>query len=312
MIKVIMDCDPGHDDVFALLTLLAHPEKVDVLGFTTVVGNQTLAKVTDNLLRVLTLIQSDVPVSAGASVHLNGLTYVQPGAHGESGLDGAALPSAKRQVTGIHAVEWIYETLKNSSEKIILIPTGPLTNIALLLQKYPEIKSKIAYITLMGGSVYRGNVTSQAEFNIWADPEAAKIVFESGLPITMSGLEVCHAASLLHEEVDLFKSERPVSKMVHGLLGFFNAFAKNLNQPGSPMFDVCPVMHLLYPELFIGEPMKIDIEVNGTHTRGKTVADTRLWADPKETNTFVLMDVDRPAFIQHFIEAVKIIDARLV
>jgi pyrimidine-specific ribonucleoside hydrolase len=312
MIKVIMDCDPGHDDVFALLTLLAHPEKAEVLGFTTVVGNQTLAKVTDNLLRVLTLIQSEVPVSAGAEVHLNGMTYVQPGAHGDSGLDGAALPLSKRKVTGKHAVEWIYETLKTSSEKIVLIPTGPLTNIALLLQKYPEIKSKIAYITLMGGSVYRGNVTSQAEFNIWADPEAAKIVFESGLPITMSGLEVCHAASLLHEEVDLFKSEQPVSHMVYGLLGFFNAFAKKLNQPGSPMFDVCPVMHLLYPELFKGEPMKIDIEVNGTHTRGKTVADTRLWADPKEANATVLMDVDRPAFIQKFIEAVKIVDGRLV
>lgn len=311
MIKVIMDCDPGHDDVFALLTLLAHPEKAEVLGFTTVVGNQTLAKVTDNLLRVLTLIKSKVPVSAGASVHLNGMTYVQPGAHGDSGLDGAALPIADRHVTGIPAVEWIKETLEKSSEKIVLIPTGPLTNIAELLTKYPHVKNKIEKITLMGGSVYRGNVTSMAEFNIWADPEAAKIVFESGLPLIMSGLEVCHAGSLLHEEVDQFDTGEPVSTMVHGLLGFFNAFAKKLNQPGSPMFDVCPVMHLLYPELFTGEQMKVEIEVGGTLTRGKTVCDTRLWADPKENNALVLMDVDRPVFIQRFVEAVRITDERI-
>jgi pyrimidine-specific ribonucleoside hydrolase len=111
--------------------------------------------------------------------------------------------------------------------------------------------------------------------------------------------------------VDQFETGEPVSTMVHGLLGFFNAFAKKLNQPGSPMFDVCPIMHLLYPELFKGEPMKVDIEVNGTLTRGKTVCDTRLWADPKEANALVLMDVDRPAFIQRFVDAVRITDARI-
>ena len=311
MISILMDCDPGHDDIFALLTAIAHPEVFEILGFTTVAGNQTVEKVTDNLLRVLSYIDYDSPVSMGAKSALNGRTFVQPQAHGESGMDGPLLPTASKTVTGLDAVIWMKNLLISHSRKITIVATGPLTNIARLLTDYPEVKEHIDSIAIMGGSLYSGNITSMAEFNIYVDPEAAKIVFNSGCEIIMSGLEVCQAAMINHDEIDRFNHSGKVSKLVYELLDFYSLYAKKLNQPGSPLFDLCPIMHLIMPEIFTSIVCQVDVETEGRLTRGKTVADLRSWADTMLPNAEVLIDVKRQDFINEFVSSMSLLDNKV-
>lgn len=306
--KVLFDCDPGHDDIFALCALLAHPEQFELLGCTTVAGNQTVEKVTDNLLKVLSYLDRKVEVSVGASCSLDGKTYVQPVAHGQSGMDGPNLPEAKFSVTGLDAVEWMYQTLSAQQDKVTVVATGPLTNVAMLLMKYPSMKNRIDRIALMGGSLYSGNITSQAEFNIYVDPQAAKVVFASGIEITMSGLEVCHRAMILHSEIDRFNTKGKAARLMYELLEFYSRYAKHLGQPGSPLFDLCPVVELLVPELFTSVELFVDVETQGELTRGKTVGDVRSWADKRKINAKVLIDVDRQAFIDVFVENARILD----
>ncbi len=311
MISILMDCDPGHDDIFALLTAIAHPEVFEILGFTTVAGNQTVEKVTDNLLRVLSYIDYDAAVSMGAKGSLNGQTFVQPQAHGESGMDGPLLPIASKKVTGIDAVIWMKNQLINHPQKITIVATGPLTNVARLLIDYPEVKAHIESIAIMGGSLYSGNITSMAEFNIYVDPEAAKIVFNSGCKIIMSGLEVCHAAMINHDEIDRFNHAGKVSKLVLELLDFYSLYAKKLKQPGSPLFDLCPIMHMITPEIFTSIECQVDVETEGVLTRGKTVADLRLWADTSKSTTQVLIDVQRQEFINEFVRSMELLDKKV-
>ena len=306
--KIIFDCDPGHDDIFALCALLAHPERFDLLGCTTVAGNQTVEKVTDNLLRVLSYLHRKVDVSIGAPCSLDGRTFVQPVAHGESGMDGPMLPESTLSVTGVDAVEWIHQTILEQSSPVTIVATGPLTNIANLLSHYPSIKNRVERIAMMGGSLYSGNITSQAEFNIYVDPQAAKVVFASGIPITMSGLEVCHQAMILHSEIERFNTDGKASTLTFELLEFYSRFAKHLGQPGSPLFDLCPVVELLYPHLFTSVDLFVDVETQGELTRGKTVGDVRGWADKSKVNAKVLIDVDRQAFIDVFVENARILD----
>lgn len=306
--KVLFDCDPGHDDIFALCALLAHPQRFELLGCTTVAGNQTVEKVTDNLLKVLSHLDRKVEVSVGASCSLDGKTHVQPVAHGQSGMDGPNLPEAKFSVTGLDAVEWMYQTLSAQQDKVTVVATGPLTNVAMLLMKYPSMKNRIERIALMGGSLYSGNITSQAEFNIYVDPQAAKVVFASGIEITMSGLEVCHRAMILHSEIDRFNTKGKAARLMYELLEFYSRYAKHLGQPGSPLFDLCPVVELLVPELFTSVELFVDVETQGELTRGKTVGDVRSWADKRKINAKVLIDVDRQAFIDVFVENARILD----
>ena len=196
MTDIILDCDPGHDDAIALLLALASPE-VRLLGVTTVSGNQTLEKTTANAIRVLDHVgRDDVPVAAGAARPLVRERHVAAEVHGETGLDGPDLPPPSREPEPTHAIDWIAQTLEASSTPVTLVPTGPLTNIALFLARYPELGTKLERVVLMGGAVGEGNVTPAAEFNIWADPEAAHVVFASGLDLTMVGLDVTHKALL--------------------------------------------------------------------------------------------------------------------
>ena len=191
-IPIILDCDPGHDDAIALLLALASPE-LDLLGVTIVHGNQTLEKTTANALRVLDLAgRADVPVAAGAGRPLSRELTVASHVHGDSGLDGPALPPAGRAPLGEHAVDFMARTIAASSTPVTLVPTGPLTNIALLLERTGG--ANVERIVLMGGAIAEGNMTPAAEFNIWADPEAARWVFESGIDVTMVGLDVTHQA----------------------------------------------------------------------------------------------------------------------
>lgn len=308
MRKVIFDCDPGHDDIFAFCLIASHREEFELLGCTTVAGNQTVDKVTDNLCRVMDYLQLDYPIARGSSQSMSGETFVQPEAHGESGMDGPILPISNRKVESLDAVTWMKKIISQQTEPITMIATGPLTNIGRLLSDFPEIKNKISQISLMGGSIYSGNITPSAEFNIYVDPMAADIVFKSGIPIVMSGLEVCNETMLMHDEINLFNRNGAASKLIFDLLGFYSQYAIKLDQPGSPLFDLVPVAHLLRPDLFVSELHHIEIETEGLLTKGKTVADLRLWADSSKYNAQVLMTADRSAVIQLFLDSIAILD----
>jgi pyrimidine-specific ribonucleoside hydrolase len=200
--RIIVDCDPGHDDAIALLLALASPE-LELLGVTTVSGNQTLAKTTANAIRVLDhLGRRDVPVAAGAPRPLARERHVAADVHGETGLDGPELAPPAREPVPEHAIDWIATTLAAAPSPVTLVATGPLANVALLLARHPGVEPKLERIVLMGGAIAEGNVTPAAEFNIWADPEAAQRVFSSGLDVAMVGLDVTHRALLRQADVD--------------------------------------------------------------------------------------------------------------
>ncbi|MFS8540486.1 MAG: nucleoside hydrolase, partial [Tissierellales bacterium] len=199
--NIIIDCDPGHDDVMAILLALANQDKLNILGVTTVAGNQTLEKVTLNLRKLYTYLGISTPAASGAARPIIRELVLGSDVHGESGLDGWDFPEPTFQLDSTNAVTFLREKIMNAEGKVTLVPVGPLTNIGLLFSVFPEVKEKIEAISLMGGSIYAGNHTPHAEFNIYVDPEAAKVVFDSGIPIIMSGLEVTHKASITEEEI---------------------------------------------------------------------------------------------------------------
>jgi inosine-uridine nucleoside N-ribohydrolase len=220
MTTVILDCDPGHDDAIALLLALASPE-LDLLGVTTVSGNQTLEKTTANAIRVLDHVgRAELPVSAGAPRPLVRERHTAAEVHGETGLDGPNLPPPSRDPEPTHAIDWIATAVAGSAEPVTLIPTGPLTNIALLLARYPELEARIERIVLMGGAIGEGNTTPAAEFNIWVDPEAAHRVFESELDVTMVGLDVTHQALMTPVHAERLRAAGRAGTLVAELYDF--------------------------------------------------------------------------------------------
>lgn len=306
-IPIIIDCDPGHDDAIAILLALAHPEQLDIRGITTVGGNQILDKITDNALKVLSFVNADIPVAKGAAAPLLGKLVTGEVAHGESGMDGPNLPPSKFRPVEQGAVEFMLNIIRSSQEKITLVPTAPLTNIALLITAYPEIKDRIEKISLMGGGLAYGNVTATAEFNIFVDPEAARIVFESGIPIVMSGLDVTDKAAIFEDDIIELKRRGPVSVMVGELLDFYSIYGKKMGYVGNALHDPCAIAWLLHPELFQSEQLYVTVETEGKLTRGMTVADRR--KKPEHTaNTEVLLNVDREAFIKLLFDALERLD----
>jgi pyrimidine-specific ribonucleoside hydrolase len=304
-IPVILDCDPGHDDALAITLALARPE-LDVLGITTIGGNSTLANTTRNALRVLALLgRPDVPVAAGPDQPLVRPLETAPQVHGVSGLDGADLPEPVSAPRPEGALEFLRATLVASREPVVLIPVGPLTNIALLLRTYPGLAPKIAGISLMGGSMGAGNWTPAAEFNIWVDPEAARIVFRSGLPITMHGLDVTHKALMGLPEVERLETlGTPVARVFADLLRFFTRFhIEKYGTADTPIHDAVAVAHVALPGLVTTRRYHVDVETSGELTRGRTVVDHR--GQPGATpNVDVALDIDRSAFAELVIEAV--------
>lgn len=230
-LPVILDCDPGHDDAIALILALASPE-LKVLAVTTSAGNQTQEKTLNNALRILTLLgRDDIPVAAGAPKPLARELIIADNVHGESGLDGPTLPDPAFAPQAMTALELMVKCLRESPEPVTLVPTGPLTNIALLLAAYPELKPNIARIVLMGGAAGAGNWTPAAEFNIYVDPEAADMVFQSGIPITMCGLDVTHEAQVMDEDIARVRAiANPVARCVAGLLDFFMIYHRDPKQ----------------------------------------------------------------------------------
>ena len=304
-IPVIIDCDPGHDDALAITLALARPE-LDVLGITTIGGNSTLANTTRNALRVLALLgRTDVPVAAGPDQPLVRPLETAPQVHGVSGLDGADLPEPASEPRPEGALEFLRSTLAAAPAPVTLIPVGPLTNIGLLLRTYPAIAEKIAGISLMGGAMGAGNWTPAAEFNIWVDPEAARIVFRSGLPITMHGLDVTHKALMgLPEAERLDAVGTRVGHVFADLLRFFTRFhVEKYGTDQTPIHDAVAVAHVALPGLVTTRRYHVDVETTGDITRGRTVVDDR--GQPGEPpNVDVALDIDRAAFADLVIEAV--------
>ena len=301
-IPVILDGDPGHDDAIAW-TLARASRELNILAVTSCCGNQTIEKTTYNALRVCTLIGLDAPVGRGCPHPLAGPIMNAPSVHGESGLDGPALPEPDRDASPLGAVELMARTLRESPEPVTIVATGPETNVAALLLSHPELKPKIARISLMGGGIATGNWTPAAEFNILVDPEAAKIVFSSGVPILMAGLDVTEKALVFPEDFRRIAAlGNPVSDIVSKWLEFFYIFHRSIGYAGAPMHDPCAVMALIHPELFGAERMHVEIETAGQYCRGATVGD-RTGRPGPEKNAEVLMDVDRAAFADRLVEA---------
>ncbi|MCO4199013.1 pyrimidine-specific ribonucleoside hydrolase RihA [Aeromonas hydrophila] len=309
-LPVILDCDPGHDDAIALILALASPE-LKVLAVTTSAGNQTPDKTLNNALRILTLLgRDDIPVAAGAPKPLARELIIADNVHGESGLDGPRLPDPAFAPVAMTALELMAKCLRESPEPVTLVPTGPLTNIALLLAAHPALKSKIARIVLMGGAAGPGNWTPAAEFNIYVDPQAADMVFKSGLPITMCGLDVTHEAQVMDEDIERVRAiTNPVAQCVAGLLDFFMIYHRDPKWgfAGAPLHDPCTIAWLLAPALFHGVECRVDIETGGTHTSGMTVVD-RYGLTGKAANALVLLGLDRAGFIDLLVTRLRAFD----
>lgn len=301
---IILDCDPGHDDAIALILAAASPE-LELLAVTTSAGNQTPDKTLRNALRVLTLIgRTDIPVAGGAHKPISRELIIADSVHGESGLDGPELPEPAFAPVGEHGVALMAEKILGSKQPVTLVPTGPLTNIALLLATYPECKDNIEQIVLMGGSAGAGNWSPAAEFNILVDPEAADIVFRSGLPVVMHGLDVTHKAQMMAEDIERIRAidNRP-AQVVAELLDFFMLYHRDPKWgfEGAPLHDPCTIAYLINPELFSCIDTWVGVETKGEHTQGMTVVD-RYQLSGNEPNAKVAMDLDRPGFVDLLVE----------
>ncbi|HEX5850767.1 MAG TPA: nucleoside hydrolase [Rubrobacter sp.] len=296
---VILDVDPGHDDAVAMMLACGHPD-LDLLAVTTVAGNVSLDKTTRNALRVLSLIGcDDVPVGMGASGPLERPLYTAEDIHGESGLDGPEeIPDAGFGPDERDAVALLSDTIRASSEPVTLIPLGPLTNIALLLREHRDLQDRIAGISLMGGSMGLGNTTPAAEFNIYVDPEAAREVFESGLPITMVGLDVTHQAGAGPEERERLRATGRVGGVVAGFLDFFaSTYERSFGFDSPPLHDPVAVAAVVEPALLETRPMRVDVECESDLTRGETVCDFH-GVTGKRPNAEVGVELDREGFFE--------------
>ena len=295
-IPVILDVDPGHDDAVAIMLACGAPA-LDLLAVTTVAGNVPLEKTTRNALRVLSLIgHTDVPVAAGASSPLHRPLSTAEDIHGESGLDGPEIPDSSFEPDERGAPDLIADTLRQAREPVTLIPTGPLTNVATFLREYPELKDRVAHISLMGGSIGLGNTTPAAEFNVYVDPEAARQVFDSGLPVTMSGLDVTHQAGAGPVERENLRSLGQVGGVVAELLEFFAGTYERIYGFGvPPLHDPVAVAAVLEPRLLKTRPMRVDVECESELTRGETVCDF-YGVSGKPPNAEVGVELDREGF----------------
>jgi inosine-uridine nucleoside N-ribohydrolase len=301
---ILLDCDPGHDDAIALLLALASPE-LELLGVTTVAGNQTLEKTTANALRVLELVgRGDVPVAAGADRPLARELFIAAYVHGESGLDGPALPEPQSAPVDQHAVDFLAERILACDRPVTLVPVGPLTNVALLLARHPEAVENVERIVIMGGAVAEGNVTPAAEFNIYVDPEAAWRVFRSGVSVTMIGLDVTHKALMMPSHVQRLRASGDVGRFVAELHDFFVQYhRRTYGTEGAPIHDAVAVAQVLRPGIVETLHRHVDVDCESRLCRGRTVVD--LWRRTgEEPNAEVGVDIDAAVFLELLCERI--------
>lgn len=274
--NIIMDCDPGHDDAVALIIAGAKISPLNILAVTTVAGNQSVDKNTINALNVLDIMnRGDIPVSTGATRPLIKEASFAESIHGESGLDGPTLPKVPTlKASSKHGVSVIIDEVQQSTQPVTLVATGPLTNIAMALIQEPSIVNNIKEIVIMGGGTF-GNWTPTAEFNIWVDAEAARRVFESGIPIIVFGLDVTHQLLADDQVIHRFSQiNNKVSNLVVDLLKFFKStYKEQFDMDGGPIHDACTILYLLKPEIFNLQHTYIQIEDSSPLTYGTMSVD---------------------------------------
>ena len=299
---VILDGDPGHDDAIGWVLAATCPE-FDIKAITTVAGNQTLEKVTYNARRIAALLHLDIEVAKGRNKPLCADLIIAPNFHGETGLDGPALPEPHMPLSNLSAIEMMAKVLRESEEKVTIITTGAQTNVAALLLAHPELKEKIELISTMGGGLRNGNWTSGAEFNILVDPEAAYVVAHSGLPLQMCGLDVTERALVYPEDWERIRAlNNPVAKVVAEWFDFFFIHVKSLGWAGATTHDPCAVMSIVHPEIFDIRDYYVDIELQGKYCRGATVADYN-GSTGNKPNFRCVVDLDRQKFVDYLVEA---------
>ena len=305
--KIILDCDPGHDDAIALLLAHGNPD-IELVAVTTVHGNQTIEKVTRNALAVATVAGiTGVPFAAGAHRPLVRVAEVAESIHGDSGLDGPVLPEPAFAAEDRHAVDLIIDTImKNEPGTITLVPTGALTNIALAVRKEPRIVGRVKEVVLMGGGYHVGNWSASAEFNIVIDPEAAHIVFNEPWKLTMVGLDLTHQALATPDVVQRITAiDTAPARFVVELLDFFTHSYKDAQGfDFPPVHDPCAVALVIDPSVMTVVRVPLDIELTGTLTLGMTVADFRN-AAPEDCTTHAATQLDHAKFWALIIDALE-------
>ncbi|AWK07675.1 pyrimidine-specific ribonucleoside hydrolase RihA [Streptomyces spongiicola] len=311
-VPIILDCDPGHDDALAILLAAGDPA-VDLLAITTVAGNQVLEKTTLNARRVCTVAGiTDVPVAAGCARPLLGRLQIADDVHGESGLDGPSFGAPTVDTVPEHAVDLMYRILTRHPEPVTLVPTAPLTNIALLLTRYPDVAAHIREIVLMGGSTERGNRTPAAEFNIFVDPEAADIVFRSGLPVTMCGLNVTHQALVTPEVLARLEGlDTDLGRVCAELMTFFaGTYRRSRGFSAPPLHDPVAVARVVDPAIVDCAEASVAVELRGAFTRGATVVDLHRHLD-RPVNARVAVGLDQERFWDRVVAAVDTLGRRV-
>jgi len=298
--KVILDTDPGIDDAVALAVALSH-EEIELKLITTVAGNVSLDKTTKNVLRLLGFFGKNVPVACGAVKPLVKCLEDASDIHGDTGLNGYDFPEPTNTPIKLHAVEAMKNVISKSKDPIDLVTIGPLTNIALLFSMYPECKGNIKRIVMMGGSASRGNHTPVAEFNICVDPEAAKIVFQSGVAIVMCGLDVTNQAILLPADIEVIKKMNRTGKMLYSL---FQNYRGGSLTTGLKMHDLCAVAYLVRPDLFNTQDCFVDVETGGVYSAGCTIVDLKN-KFKKAKNATVCLEINVVEFRRWFIDRLK-------
>lgn len=302
-IPILMDCDPGHDDAIAIILALSS-EKLNVLGITTACGNQTIEKTTRNAQGICEFLgRRDIPIARGRKAPLLTPVYTAGIAHGESGLDGPKLPEPTAPLQEESAVVFLAKKLAESVEPVVLVPTGPLTNIAVLILCYPQLIPKIDKIVLMGGSVVSGcSGRGASEFNIMVDPYAADIVYTSGIPIVMMGLDVTNFTTIGFDEKEKFRRTGRVGTLVADLADYFGRGFEMVGWCGVPIHDACTIAYLIDPSLFTMKEMNVRIDLNGEFTMGSTVGDY-YGVEGQEANALVGLASDRERFVDLLLEA---------
>jgi inosine-uridine nucleoside N-ribohydrolase len=291
--RIVLDCDPGHDDVVAITVAALHTH---LLAITTVAGNAPLDRTTYNACVMRDLLGLDAPVHSGAARPLVAEQHSATFVHGESGLDGADLPEPSRGADGVDAVEVIVETCR-ANEGTWIVATGPLTNVALALRAAPDLAERIAGVSLMGGGTF-GNRSAAAEFNIWADPEAAAIVFGCGAPLVMAGLDVTHQLLVTPTRIaDVDALDGRLAAVLADLFRFFSStyMRRHDDIAGAALHDPLAVLALTHAELFDATERHVVVETRGEHTRGMTVIDRRTLIERQPPNCTVLDMVDADA-----------------
>jgi purine nucleosidase len=298
--KIIIDTDPGQDDAVAILLALASPDEVEVLGITAVAGNVPLPLTERNVRIVCELAgRQDMRVFAGCAAPIARPLVTAEHVHGKTGLDGPTLPDPVMPLQDAHAVDFIVETLRAEPPgSVTLCPLGPLTNIATAFRRAPDIVARVGEIVLMGGAYFEvGNITPSAEFNIYVDPEAADIVFRSGVKLTVMPLDLTHKALTSRDRVEAFRAlGTPVGRAVAEWTDFFERFDKEkYGSAGAPLHDPCVIAYLIAPDLFAGRHINVVIETEGRYTTGMTVADW--WrVSGRAPNATFMHDVDAAGF----------------